>query len=82
MKEGELYLAQTDKVKKGTFLLALLENAVVPGENIPFCKDSVILDSNESTLADRLIAMGIVRRESKLGKSTLLLTNEDESVKI
>lgn len=82
-EHGELYSAYSDVVPEGQFVLG------VPPENSTVIKDmcfkngeiGVIFASEDGSLADRLLALGIIRRENRNGKDILIIVNPHIALK-
>ncbi len=81
MKEnGRLFICSSSEVPKGDFVLAETDTDINSGDDVPGDDMTMLFASIDGSLADRLIAIGISRRENSQGKDTMLIINPQDSV--
>jgi hypothetical protein len=82
-EHGELYSSYSDVVPEGQFVLGepFNETKIMQDMHFKNGEIGVIFASNDGSLADRLLALGIIRRENIQGRNVLIIVNPHQGLK-
>lgn len=79
---GQFFLGANDNVPLNAFVLNTSDVEIYPNENVKIEHLHPVYVTCEADLADKLIALGIIRRENIKGKDVLMMINPGGDVKI
>lgn len=83
MERGNFFTSTSDVIPKGQFVLGERLDGHSLTENTTFGNNEigVIFSAPDASLADRLIAIGIARRENCQGRDIMIITNPTDKPK-
>ncbi len=80
MKEhGNIFISKSDTVPWGQFVLAKTDTSVQKGVEIKNNQLSIVYASADASLADRLMVLGVARREMRHGDVLLVFNPGQET---
>lgn len=81
-ERGEFFLASNEEVPLNGFVLTVSDIEIQPHDTVKVEHLKPVLVTVEASLAEKYIAIGIIRRENVKGNDVLMMINPEAEVKI
>jgi hypothetical protein len=79
---GEFFLASNDQVPPNAFVLNVSDVEIQPQDTVKIEHLHPLLVTVDADDADKLIAIGVIRRENAVGHDCLMMINPEAQVKM